>query len=369
MKAACGSGWVWIFGAFFCVGTAAAQPASKGGSPINRSAPSQADADAAAQARTLFQKGRQAAATGNWQAAYVTLRAAYAWLPHWQIAGGLGDAAFVLGKYPEAIDMLSQNLREATNLTAQERADAEKRLAEAKRKCGSLTIDAPDGVEVRIDGAVVGKLPLQKDLYVLPGAHTVEVVSAAGAVKKTVDVAAGETARVPTQSVVQPVSTGAPAVTEAPATGVGVGAPSGTGAPSPGAKPTGATTAQPPVGETKPSLAPAVLGVTAGVGAVVGGLLIGVSVAKKNEAVEKLKAVSNEPRPCKTDPCMKIHGLLAERDALGSAALGVWIGSAALLAVAVGVYFVQRPNKTNTAIRWAPVVSTNGGGLVVLGAF
>lgn len=312
--------------------------------PGDGGAPGAADPDAAPQARRLYDQGRAAAKAGDWARAYAAQRAAYARFPHWQIAGALGDAAFALGKYPESIEMLSESLREAKGLDAKGRADAEERLADAKGRCGKLSIEAPAGAELRVDGAPMGRFPLQKVVYVLPGPHTIEVAVPSGGVKQVVDVTAGKDVRLNTKSMAATPSPSGTAVTRMPAP---------------------ATTA-------KPSMAPVVvLGTAAGLGAIAGAVLMGMSEVRKGEATRELAAFREGGKPCGEDPrCKTSDGLWADRQVYGSAALGVWIGAGIAGAAAVAVGVVQRRRQpAATATTWAPVVSTNGAGLVVSGSF
>lgn len=358
MRRVCGVGGRLLFGAIFCVGTVAAEPVATAAPPGEASSADAADPSARADARSLYDKGKSAAEKGEWEGAYAHLRAAYARYPHPQIAGALGNAAFALKKYPEAIDMLSQNLSESTDLPAPQRADTEKRLADAKARCGTLSIEAPDGAELRVDGASIGKLPLQKAVYLLPGPHTVEVAwpasGAAAGRKQVVEVTAGKSARVQATLGPRPTSSGTPIT-------------------GPVTAPPAPTTQVP----LKPSIAPVVvLGTLAGVGAITGGVLMGLSAAKESEATGQRRSISSDGEHCGTEQCVRLDRLWAERDAFGSAALGVWIGSgvAGLLAATVAIVQSRTQPATGarpqaTATTWTPVVSTNGAGFVMLGSF
>lgn len=378
MKAARGVGWAGLFGIFFCVWTAAAQPAPKVPPTTCTNVPTPTDPDAIAQARRLYAEGKTSAEAGDWQAAYTSQRAAYAWFPHGQIAGALGDAAFVLGKFPEAIEMLSQGLCDQKSFSVKERADAEKRLAEAKGKCGSLAIDAPAGTEAKIDGAPAVKLPLGKDLYVLPGAHTVEVVSSTGTVKQTVDVTAGKISQV----TVTPAVVTAPAVAAAPASQAPAGsapafapmlpvAPPATPSPTHGPLPTP---------EARPSLVPAiVLGVGSAAALGAGFGIFAFSELKGGEATHARTAYDQLSLDQKTDLAKKQVGdLLREQDALITGAVAAWIGAGVLGTGAivyaayrshVGRKAVEQTPVPRTSIRWVPSVTPQSAGMIVQGSF
>lgn len=355
MRASRGVGWVLLFGAFFCVESAAAEPPDRGAAASDGQASTRVDKAAREAAGRLFDQGRAAALKGDWQGSYTAQRAAYEKYPHPEIAGALGDSAFALGKYPEAIGLLSRNLRESASLPADERAAKEKRIADAKARCGTLFIDAPDGALVKVDGAPVGKHPLGEMLYLLPGSHEVELVSAAGASKQKVEIRAGEGTRVEARAAAGADSGARPA-------------------PSTGSPSRGPVAAKPPGGERPPSearspLPVVLLGAAAGLGVVAGAVLLGVSASKEDEAAGKLAELGSVNRPCFSARCLEIDGLLAEGDALGSAALGVWIGAGIVGGAAATVAILRRAKKPASAATMVPVVSAAGAGVVVSGSF
>ncbi len=376
-----------ILGTVLCATTAVGQPAPKGGAPAGGA--TAAPSDSADQARKLYEKGRKLADEGKWDAAYAEFRAAYAWLDHWQIAGGLGKAAFAVGKYPEAIAMLGKHLKEANNLTAVERVEMEKQVAQAKLKCGILRVAGPAGAEVKVDTEMAGKLPLERELYALPGTHTVEITSAAGVTKITVEVTAGKETQAGgsgggTGGVVGGVGTG----------GVGGGGGAGvvTAGPSPSTAPSAAPSASPSAsaGDGKPSMAPVVaFGVAGGVALLAG---IGVFVAsemKGGDAIQargeydKLVADAKKtgkvvPEQTLAEKKKAVGDLLRGQDSLVTGALGLWIGAAVLGGGAVGYFMYQnsggkekrgQTSAPKASLQWAPVVSPAGAGMVVRGSF
>ncbi len=373
------AGCTLLLGTVLSAGTAVGQSAPKGSPPASSATASAGDA--AAQARKLYEKGRALADAGKWDAAYSEFRAAYAWLDHWQIAGGVGDAAFALGKYPEAIEMLTKHLEGATNLSGAERADLEKRIAQSKQKCGILKIAGPAGADVKVDGALIGKLPLTKDLYALPGSHTVEVTSPAGTEKKTVEVAAGKEASTGGGS---SGGAGGPGGSSGGAGGAGGAATVGPSSTGVGPVATGSPSATPvvtPGGDGKPSMVPTyVLGAAAGVVLVAGLGVFIASEVKGGEAVKardeylKLPAVEQQTDAAK----FKVRDLLRGQDSLITGAVSLWIG-AAVLGAGAGGYYMYRSGaggekrgqvaSPKASFRWAPVVSPAGAGMVVQGSF
>jgi hypothetical protein len=334
------------------------------------------------------------AEAGKWEAAYAEFRAAFAWLDHWQIAGGLGDAAFALGKYPEAIEMLGKHLQGATNLSPAERADLEKRLAQSKQKCGILRVEGPAGAEVKVDGVSAGKLPLGKDLYALPGSHTVEVTSPAGTVKRTVDVTAGKDAPVDGNGGGSGAGGGGTGgAGSGGAGGVVTAGPSSTGAPGTTTSgPSASSTAVVPGEDGKPSMAPVIgLGVGAGVALLAGLGVFIASEVKGGEAAQgardydkmvtdAAKAGTVIPDQTLKDKQRAVGDLLRTQDSLITGAAVLWIGAAVLGGGAAGVYVyrsgaakgkekVGQAFPPRVSVQWAPVVSPASTGLVVRGSF
>ena len=222
-------------------GLAVAQPAGTVAPPSGASATAAAaSAPSAAQnvpqaardeARQLYDAGRAAEAKKDLALAYQHYRAAYDLFHHWQIAGALGHVAFALGKQEEAARGLDQFLREAEDLAPSERNQRTKERDDAKKGLALLTIRAPAGTKVFVDGLGVGTAPLGAGgVFVIPGER--KVTGKLGDVTMT----ATATAVVGEKGVETELGvTAAPEVTAAPtspATAAPTAAPTGT---SPGA--------------------------------------------------------------------------------------------------------------------------------------
>ncbi|WP_437579114.1 PEGA domain-containing protein [Sorangium sp. So ce887] len=125
-------------------------------------------------ARQLYEEGRQAAAAGKWADARASFLAAWAIKPHYQIASNLGVSCLMLGRNREAAEYLTRYLREAPATKVKERQSAEASLKEALAKVASVTVQvAPQGAEVTVDGAAVGKAPLPDRVFFDPGKHEI----------------------------------------------------------------------------------------------------------------------------------------------------------------------------------------------------
>src|SRR6185369_7672087 len=97
--------------------------------------------------------------TGNVRGAYEEYKIAFGLYPHWQITGNLARASAKLGKYAEAAEMyrrVRDDPEAQRTLSTEARAEVEKGLADAQSRASTLTVTAPAGTEVWVDGARVG---------------------------------------------------------------------------------------------------------------------------------------------------------------------------------------------------------------------
>jgi hypothetical protein len=123
----------------------------------------------------LFEEGVVAAKAEDWSKARGAFLQAWRLKQHWQIAANLGRAELMLKRYCDAVDHLTYFLKEAENLSASDRKQAQEMLDEALAKVGSLKVQIDvDGAEVLVDGQPVGKSPLTQPVCVEAGNRTIE---------------------------------------------------------------------------------------------------------------------------------------------------------------------------------------------------
>jgi hypothetical protein len=144
-------------------------------------------------AKNYVKSGDRSAAAGEWEDAYADYSIAWTMFQDWEIALGLGKAAYRTRHYAEAFERLSYSLREApgNRVSPKQRTEVATMIADAKTKTGTLAIAAAAGAEVFVDRAPVGKTPLSAAVRVDPGKHEIEIRRGAAGETKTVEVAAG----------------------------------------------------------------------------------------------------------------------------------------------------------------------------------
>ncbi|WP_170319888.1 PEGA domain-containing protein [Polyangium spumosum] len=124
-------------------------------------------------ARKHFNAGLVARGAGHWDEAYAEFTRAYLLSKEPRYVANLGLAELKVGKPRAAVAHLSSFLREAIDASDEDRMLIAKLLLEARSKLGALRVrvDEP-GVEVLVDGVVVGRGPLM-EVLVEPGPRRV----------------------------------------------------------------------------------------------------------------------------------------------------------------------------------------------------
>lgn len=124
----------------------------------------------------------------------------------------LGQAELGIGKYRDAAEHLSIGILLISPADVSVKERASKNLDRAKKKVSTLTIVAPDGTEVTVNGKIIGTAPIATDVFVDPastkvmGKHPTK-----GTGEMQFDVKAGEERKVELTLKTEPSSvTGAP---------------------------------------------------------------------------------------------------------------------------------------------------------------
>jgi tetratricopeptide (TPR) repeat protein len=350
-------------------------------------------------ARARFQEGVAFYDKGEYENARAAFLQAYALRKHPAVLLNLAQSSLRAGHALEASKYFQQYLRESSNLSPAQRADAERGLTEARQKLGRIEVSAPTGVAVVVDNEMVGSAPLSEAVDVEPGNHKVK----AGAEEQTITVMAGQktaakfgggtSAPPPVVPVpTPPAPTGnTPATTTPPTTDTTT--PPGSGATTPPAGDTGEVKVEPKKNILSPpaNMVPVYVG---GVIAVVGaGVAIGVGVIAKSSAQNSADSVASEIRKnggtqgicSRTDSASvnkfgKACAALADDNSkvdtdatVGNIGLAVGIAGAAF---ALGWYlFAPKrsdrgdPNAAWKTVTVSPMLGLNNGGLAASGTF
>jgi hypothetical protein len=128
-----------------------------------------------AAAKRFYEEGVKAADLGQWEKARERLLSSWRIRQHWKVAANLGRAEVRVGKFRDAAEHLTFFLREAAEVTPDDRRATQQMLDRAKARVGALSIAVdPPGAEVLVNGQVVGKAPLPGVVFVEPGQVLVE---------------------------------------------------------------------------------------------------------------------------------------------------------------------------------------------------
>lgn len=215
---ACGAAWIVMFAVPTLLGEVGLD-----GAPMAERAAQAQPADAVTEvARQRYQEGVKAFDSGKFEDARAAFLQAYALKRHPAVLLNLGLSEVKSGHPEDGANHLQAFLRDPTG-TPDQRASAEKAIAEAKKKAGFVVVivDA-NGADVSVDGTAVGKSPLLDPVFVKPGKHTLLATYQGRSATAAIDAKAGTAAAanlqigVPGAPVVAPVPAPAPAPAPAP---------------------------------------------------------------------------------------------------------------------------------------------------------
>jgi tetratricopeptide (TPR) repeat protein len=139
-----------------------------------------ADGDPKGAARAHFQKGLAAFADQRFAEAAEEFDAAYKLSPAFKLLYNIGLVDVALGRSVEAVDAFDRYLKQgASAIPADRRREVSDEIEKQLARIGTVSIRTfPEGAEIRIDGALIGRTPLSKPVRVNAGRHTVEAILA-----------------------------------------------------------------------------------------------------------------------------------------------------------------------------------------------
>jgi PEGA domain-containing protein len=127
-------------------------------------------------ARDLWYKGVDAFRNGNYDAARLAFAECYQLMPKSDVLRNLSISEIQSGHYVSAARHLSLLLAAPGELEGNVREEATHRLAQAEAQIGQLSINVDvTGAEIGVDGAVIGRSPLEGNWYIEPGQHEITV--------------------------------------------------------------------------------------------------------------------------------------------------------------------------------------------------
>ncbi|MEZ4224655.1 MAG: PEGA domain-containing protein [Polyangiaceae bacterium] len=182
-----------------------------GNVPIASAQPnSKTDLDA--QAKGLFQSGREAVLKKDWRSARDQLREAFRLRQTFDIAALLGQTEYELKEYRDAAEHIDYSLR---HFPPKEDDEPKQRLQAWLKESKSRVVEVdirvtPEGARVRVGDRGVGVAPLAAPVFVEPGSHEIVAELAGhGTVREAITVSAGES--VSRTLVLSPVADSPPA--------------------------------------------------------------------------------------------------------------------------------------------------------------
>lgn len=284
------------------------------------------------EADRLFSEGAAAFEAGKAPEALKSFQAAWELRKSYDLASAMAQAELAMGMNRDAAEHLSYALRNfAVTAKPEKRALLEKAFADVRTKLATLHITANvDGAEVRVNGASIGKTPLEPEVFADAGTVTVEVEADGHEnARRSLDAKTGETQDV--------------------------------------------TLTLPPKAR---SMVPAiVLGGGAVVAASVGVGLLVASGDRRGEA-ERMRdnlVATYGSKPCgqaaAADQCKATEATIRERVNLGNLGVGVLGGAGALAGGAVVYWLVARRTPAAARVGVLPVLGEHAGGLIVHGSF
>lgn len=149
-------------------------PPTPAPAPATPATPDAATEAAKTEARRLFEKGLELLAEEAFDAAYVEFAASRKLYPTKAATKNAGMCLRRLRRFDEALDMFEALVREFPNLTAHDRALADKEIGTLRSLVGIVEVrGGAAGATLSIDGRERGTLPLAAPVRVSTGSHLV----------------------------------------------------------------------------------------------------------------------------------------------------------------------------------------------------
>lgn len=162
-----------VAAALFFVAAAPARAQQSGDGGAEAAAGSAA---ARVHAQELLQRGNDLFRAGDFAEALRAYGDAHRAFPSAKLFFNIARCEESLGQRPQAVESLHAFLRQAPDADPLVRAEAEKRMADLVRVLAALDVAAlPANAAIALDGRTVGLTPLDRPVWMEPGAHRVTV--------------------------------------------------------------------------------------------------------------------------------------------------------------------------------------------------
>jgi tetratricopeptide (TPR) repeat protein len=164
---------ILCLGLFITPLTARAQSAPEAAAPSTRAAP---DANAKKEAARRFEHAIKLYEDGDYVLALAEFERVHELVPDYRVLYNIGQVSMQLGRYARALRTLREYVsRGGQELPADRRSAAMTDLAWLEARTATIKLNVqPEGTEVSIDGALVGKAPLAEPLVVDVGERRVQ---------------------------------------------------------------------------------------------------------------------------------------------------------------------------------------------------
>jgi hypothetical protein len=141
---------------------------------VSQATPPEDSPEAKAKAQQLLKEGAQLYENGGLAEALEKFNEAYKAYASPKLLFNIGQASRDLGRLAEAMDAFEEFVSEATDAPSDMTSEARRSIDELVPKLGRLHIQcATAGTEVSVDGKLVGRTPLERLIWVIPGGHQV----------------------------------------------------------------------------------------------------------------------------------------------------------------------------------------------------
>jgi tetratricopeptide (TPR) repeat protein len=127
------------------------------------------------QARERFQRGAELYKEGSFDAAFAEFSRAYEIAPNYRVLYNLGQVELERHDFASAMRFFQRYLTDGgAEVDAERRAEVEREISSLKNRVAELTVKSNvTGVEVSIDGTVIGTLPLSEPVLVSAGVRRI----------------------------------------------------------------------------------------------------------------------------------------------------------------------------------------------------